>query len=67
MAADLAERRRTAGLPVVLHDEPGATHAMSVLGPEHPRPWAALLDFLRQLDGPNASRTAFDPTVDRSR
>jgi hypothetical protein len=48
MAADLAERRRAAGTPVVHHDEPGATHAMSALGPDHEGPWAALLSFLRQ-------------------
>ena len=47
MAADLAERRRRAGRPVVHHDEPGATHALSVIGPDHPGAWKVLLDFLR--------------------
>ena len=49
MARDVAERRRAAGQPVVHHDEPAATHAISVHGPEHPGPWAVLLSFLRRL------------------
>jgi dienelactone hydrolase len=49
MAADLAQRRDAAGQPVLHHDEPGATHAISAIGPDHPGPWSVLLSFLRRL------------------